>query len=119
MSRIAEEGGRVAVLPLRGSDYEPVLRRQQVVRIDERAGERILVPVTESGDALGVIDLHLPWPADERVLADIAAVAEALARVGRLLGRPHVGAHEAQAATIFARLGVVVTPVVPLPDASS
>jgi serine phosphatase RsbU (regulator of sigma subunit) len=80
-ARIEEQGGRVAVLPLRGSDYEPVLRRQQVVRIDERAGERILVPVTESGDALGVIDLHLPWPADELVLADIAAVAEALARV--------------------------------------
>ena len=39
------------------------------------------MPVTESGDALGVIDLHLPTRADARDFADIAAVAEALARI--------------------------------------
>ena len=39
------------------------------------------MPVTEDGDALGVIDLHLPHDADELVFADIAAVATALARV--------------------------------------
>jgi serine phosphatase RsbU (regulator of sigma subunit) len=68
-------------MPLPGTEYEQVLRRQQVVRIPERGGERIMVPVTESGDALGVIDLHLPRLADARAFADIAAVAEALARV--------------------------------------
>ena len=40
-----------------------------------------MVPVTESGDALGVIDLHLPREADAGSFADIAAVAEALARI--------------------------------------
>jgi serine phosphatase RsbU (regulator of sigma subunit) len=80
-ARVEAEGGRVPVLPLPGSEYEQVLRRQQVLRVDEGVGERILVPVTESGDALGVIDLHMPWPAGDRVFADIDAVAQALARV--------------------------------------
>jgi serine phosphatase RsbU (regulator of sigma subunit) len=80
-ARVRQENGDVPVVPLRGTVYEQVLRRQRTVRIDEGAGERVLVPVTESGDALGVIDLHLPREADELVFADIAAVAEALARV--------------------------------------
>src|SRR4051794_6561059 len=80
-AKVKQENGRVPVVPLQGTDYERVLRGQQVLRIPEGDGERILVPVTESGDALGVIDLHLPRDADELVFADIAAVAEALARV--------------------------------------
>ena len=46
------------MVPLQGTVYERVLRRQQVPRISEDVGDRILVPVTETGDALGVIDLH-------------------------------------------------------------
>jgi serine phosphatase RsbU (regulator of sigma subunit) len=80
-ARVQQENGDVPVVPLRGTVYDQVLRRQRIVRIDEGAGERLLVPVTESGDALGVIDLHLPREADAQVFADIAAVAEALARV--------------------------------------
>jgi serine phosphatase RsbU (regulator of sigma subunit) len=80
-ARVQQENGDVPVVPLRGTVYDQVLRRQKIVRIDEGAGERILVPVTETGDALGVIDLHLPREADEQVFADIASVAEALARI--------------------------------------
>ncbi len=80
-ARVQQENGDVAVFLLRGTVFDQVLRRQKVVRIDEGCGERILVPVTESGDALGVIDLHLPREADELAFADIAAVAEALARI--------------------------------------
>jgi serine phosphatase RsbU (regulator of sigma subunit) len=80
-ARLQQEDGRVPVIPLRGSEYERVLRRQRDVRLPEDGGERILVPVSESGDALGVIDLHLPRRADDRLLADIDCVAEALARV--------------------------------------
>jgi serine phosphatase RsbU (regulator of sigma subunit) len=80
-ARVQEQNGRVPVVPLPGTDYEQVLRRQQVLRRGEGGGERIMMPVTESGDALGVIDLHLPREADARVFADIGAVAEALARV--------------------------------------
>ena len=80
-ARLQEENEQVPVIPLRGSAYDNVLRRQQVVRVGEDGGERILVPVTESGDALGVIDLHLPREADAQVFADIGTVAAALARV--------------------------------------
>jgi serine phosphatase RsbU (regulator of sigma subunit) len=80
-ARVQQEDGHVPVVPLPGSEYEQVLRRQEVQRIGEGGGERILVPVTESGDALGVIDLHLPREADAPVFADISAVAQALARV--------------------------------------
>jgi serine phosphatase RsbU (regulator of sigma subunit) len=80
-ARVQQENGDVPVVPLRGTVYDQVLRRQKIVRIDEGGGERILVPVTETGDALGVIDLHLPRDADEQVFADIASVAEALARI--------------------------------------
>ena len=80
-ARVQQENGDIPIVPLRGTVYDQVLRRQKIVRIDDGGGERILVPVTESGDALGVIDLHLPREADELVFADIAAVAEALARI--------------------------------------
>ena len=80
-AKVKQENGRVPVVPLPGTEYERVLRGQQVLRIPEGGGERILVPVTESGDALGVIDLRLPHEADARAFADIAAVAEALARI--------------------------------------
>ena len=80
-ARVQQQDGKVPVVPLRGTVYDQVLRRQRIVRLDEGGGERVLVPVTETGDALGVIDLHLPREADARVFADIAAVAEALARI--------------------------------------
>ena len=80
-ARVQQQDGKVPVVPLRGTVYDQVLRRQRIVRLDEGGGERILVPVTESGDALGVIDLHLPRETDAQVFADIAAVAEALARI--------------------------------------
>jgi len=78
-ARVQQEDGTVPVVPLRGTVYDQVLRRQQTVRMEEGGGERILVPVTETGDALGVIDL--PRGADAVDFADIAAVAEALARI--------------------------------------
>jgi len=80
-ARVQQQDGDVPVVALRGTVYDQVLRRQRIVRLDEGGGERILVPVTETGDALGVIDLHLPREADAQVFADIAAVAEALARI--------------------------------------
>ena len=80
-ARAKQHNGHVPVVPLPGTEYEQVLRRQEVVRLPEHGGERIMVPVTESGDALGVIDLHLPRHADSRAFADISAVAQALARI--------------------------------------
>jgi serine phosphatase RsbU (regulator of sigma subunit) len=78
-ARVRQDDGRVPVIALRGTNYERVLRGQQVLRLAEDGGERILVPVTESGDALGVIELRLPYTADARAVADIVTVADALA----------------------------------------
>ena len=41
----------------------------------------MIVPVTDRGDAIGLIELLLPWEADEEAVSDIAAAARALALV--------------------------------------
>ena len=46
---------------------------------------------------------------------DVALGLEALARIGAFQGRPDVATFEAEAAGLFAGLGVVRTPAVPLP----
>jgi serine phosphatase RsbU (regulator of sigma subunit) len=58
-----------------------VLRTQQadVQQIDD--GVRLVVPVTDRGDAIGLIELDLPRPAKPEVVADVAAAAHALAYV--------------------------------------
>src|SRR5665809_87833 len=40
-ARVQQENGDVPVLPLRGTVYDQVLRRQKIVRIDDGGGERI------------------------------------------------------------------------------
>ena len=68
-------------LSLPGSLYERVLRTQQadVQRLDD--GARMTVPVTDRGDAIGLLELELPhYPSPEQV-ADIASAAHALAYV--------------------------------------
>jgi len=68
-------------LPLPGSPYEQVLRTQ---RADVEAigdGARMLVPVTDRGDAIGLLELDLPrFPSADEV-ADISSAAHALAYV--------------------------------------
>lgn len=68
-------------IPLPGTVYEQVLRTQvpDVERRDE--GARMTVPVTDRGDAIGLLELVLPrFPSDEEV-ADVASAAHALAYV--------------------------------------
>jgi serine phosphatase RsbU (regulator of sigma subunit) len=66
---------------LAGTAYERVLRTQQA-NVEELAeGARLIVPVTDRGDAVGVIELVVPRIPDEQVVADVAATAHALAYV--------------------------------------
>jgi serine phosphatase RsbU (regulator of sigma subunit) len=68
-------------LPLEGTCYEQVLRTQRadVEAVDD--GARMIVPVTDRGDAIGLLELELPrYPSPEEV-ADIASAAHALAYV--------------------------------------
>ena len=65
-------------LPLPGTLYERVLRTQ---RADVEAigdGARMVVPVTDRGDAIGVIELSLPRPPSAEEVAAVRQAAHAL-----------------------------------------
>ncbi len=68
-------------LPLPGTVYERVLRTQRadVQPVDD--GARMVVPVTDRGDAIGLLELVLPRIPSPQEVADIASAAHALAYV--------------------------------------
>ena len=77
-----DQGGEHAdTLPLEGSVHERVLRTQQPAVETTADGARVIVPVTDRGDALGVLELLLPDVPDEQTMADVAAAGHALAYV--------------------------------------
>jgi serine phosphatase RsbU (regulator of sigma subunit) len=70
------------VVPLPGTVYEKVLRSQQPdleSTSDDR--HRLIVPVTERGDAMGVLEMTVPWRPSEHDVADVQECARALAYV--------------------------------------
>lgn len=77
------DGGRdLETLPLAGTVYEQVLRTQQAdVHDIDGGGTQLTVPVTDRGDAIGVLELILAHHPDEETVADVAAAAHALAYV--------------------------------------
>ncbi|GAA2916505.1 MULTISPECIES: PP2C family protein-serine/threonine phosphatase [Streptomyces] len=73
---------------LSGTVYDQVIRSQQVqMEVGERAGGarpaavRVLAPVTDRGDAIGVLELVLPAPPDRQTAQLISEAAHALAYV--------------------------------------
>jgi serine phosphatase RsbU (regulator of sigma subunit) len=68
-------------LPLEGTDHGRVLRTQQSDIRPVDGGVRIIVPVTDRGDAMGVLELVLPDMPDEPTVADVTAAGHALAYV--------------------------------------
>ena len=66
---------------LAGTVYERVLRRQQVDVRQTGEGALLTVPVTDRGEAIGLLELNLPRFPDDQVVADVAAAAHALAYV--------------------------------------
>ncbi|MGJ7875998.1 PP2C family protein-serine/threonine phosphatase [Streptomyces rochei] len=66
---------------LTGSVYDDVLRNQTLVRTLEGVrGQRVLAPVTNRGDAIGVLELHLPHVTQD-VLEQVEEAAHALAYI--------------------------------------
>ncbi|WP_217146239.1 PP2C family protein-serine/threonine phosphatase [Streptomyces sp. AC627_RSS907] len=66
---------------LAGSVYGEVLRTQKLVQVPEGAqGQRVLAPVTNRGDAIGVLELRLTHVTQD-VLEQIAEAAHALAYI--------------------------------------
>jgi serine phosphatase RsbU (regulator of sigma subunit) len=68
-------------VPLPGTLYERVLRTQEadVAPIDD--GARMVVPVTDRGDAIGLLELDLPRFPSADEITDISSAAHALAYV--------------------------------------
>ncbi|MFJ8946998.1 PP2C family protein-serine/threonine phosphatase [Streptomyces sp. NPDC102395] len=75
---------RAEHIPLAGSSvYDEVLRTQKPVRTPHdghEQGQRVLAPVTNRGDTIGVLELFLD-DATEDVLAQVAEAAHALAYI--------------------------------------
>src|SRR5215211_1525518 len=68
-------------LPLVGTVYERVLRTQEADVRAEGDGARVIVPVTDRGDAIGLIELELPELPGPGTVGDVATGAHTLALV--------------------------------------
>ena len=68
-------------LPLAGTVYERVLRMQQAEIENVDVGTRMIVPVTDRGDAIGLLELVLERHPSAAEAADISSAAHALAYV--------------------------------------
>jgi serine phosphatase RsbU (regulator of sigma subunit) len=89
-------------LTLAGTVYEQVLRTQEADVQAVGDGARVVVPVTDRGDAIGVIELDLARYPSERELAEIRTAAHALAYVV-IAARRHTDVFEwGQRSTPFA-----------------
>jgi serine phosphatase RsbU (regulator of sigma subunit) len=75
-----QEHGEEQIL-LAGSVYDEVLRTQKVVQVPEgERGRRVLAPVTNRGDAIGVLELYLARVTHD-VLEQVEEAAHALAYI--------------------------------------
>lgn len=84
---------RLVAVPLTGSHYEQALRSQEV-RVEDLAGSsRLYAPVTDRGEAIGILELALPSPPDDDTVAFIASAAHALAYV-IIVNRQHTDLFE-------------------------
>ncbi|WP_189779941.1 PP2C family protein-serine/threonine phosphatase [Streptomyces tauricus] len=70
-------------ITLRGTLYDDVIRTQQPGVEDKGADVtvRIVAPVTNRGDAIGLLELFLPVAPDEEVMREIGEAAHALAYI--------------------------------------
>lgn len=83
----------LAKVPLGGSPYDQALRAQQVHVEDDGDVVRLYAPVTDRGDALGVLELALPSAPDESVVSFVASAAHALSYV-IIANRRHTDMYE-------------------------
>lgn len=68
-------------LSLEGTRYEQVLRTQRADLEVIEGGARMIVPVTDRGDAIGLLEMELPELPSEAEIADIRSAGHALAYV--------------------------------------
>ena len=80
---IVDDDGQkhLATVPLVGSPHEHAIRAQQVQVVASADSARLYAPVTDRGDALGVLELSLPSMPNDDTMAFVASAAHALAYV--------------------------------------
>ncbi|MFE7382084.1 PP2C family protein-serine/threonine phosphatase [Streptomyces zhihengii] len=77
----SQQGRRAEQIPLAGSAYDEVLRTQRLIHVPGGGSERrLLAPVTNRGDTLGVLEVLLPGIGDE-VFKEVQEAAHALAYI--------------------------------------
>ncbi len=76
-----QAGAQAETVPMAGTVYERVLRTQEVDVRPLADGARLIAPVSDRGDAIGLLELVLPVQPGPGLVADIAAAAHALAYV--------------------------------------
>ncbi|MFJ2647916.1 PP2C family protein-serine/threonine phosphatase [Streptomyces sp. NPDC087420] len=78
-----ETGEPARRITLRGTVYDDVIRTQKPAVEDSRHGAlvRVVAPVTNRGDAIGLLELFLPAAPDEQVMREIGESAHALAYI--------------------------------------
>jgi serine phosphatase RsbU (regulator of sigma subunit) len=72
---------RAETLRLAGSAYERVMFKQELEIAKHGGSWLLLLPVTERGDAIGLLELSLPIPPDDETVAYLVSAAHALAYV--------------------------------------
>ncbi|MFB6848616.1 PP2C family protein-serine/threonine phosphatase [Streptomyces sp. NPDC056373] len=82
-----EEGREAERIPLFGSVYEAVIRTQRPYQEATDTGQRVIVPVTNRGDAIGLLELLLPGTPGPDVLQAVGEAAHVLAYVVIANGR--------------------------------
>ncbi|MCI3949611.1 MAG: putative magnesium or manganese-dependent protein phosphatase, partial [Acidimicrobiales bacterium] len=88
LSHVTDEGElrnghneRTEALPLDGSVYERVLFTQELEVLEDAGTHLVLVPITERGDAIGILELSVPRRPDAGTVDDLVAAAHALSYV--------------------------------------
>ncbi|MFJ8546088.1 PP2C family protein-serine/threonine phosphatase [Streptomyces sp. NPDC093586] len=85
---IGVEGEREAErIPMAGSVYEEVIRTQRRYQEATARGQRVVMPVTNRGDAIGLLELFLPAASGEDILEAVGEAAHVLAYVVIANGR--------------------------------
>ncbi|MDN3244646.1 hypothetical protein ACFW4O_18040 [Streptomyces mutabilis] len=83
----AESERETERIPLFGSVYEKVIRTQRLYQEATGQGQRVISPVTNRGDAIGLLELLLPTAPGEDVLDEVGEAAHILAYVVIANGR--------------------------------
>jgi len=66
---------------LTGTPHGRALRQQAVEVVEHDGGAWLYAPVTSRGEAVGVLELHVPHRPDDQTIADIAQAGHALAYI--------------------------------------